>query len=115
MGEIVILEEKYIDTASALSSPASVLLFFQSLIDAGVGLGLENELSEKISYQTIVGVMKVWNKRQVPLDQLLDETCTPGGVSEETVLTLEKHNFRATVSEAIQNGVIKSERLGETG
>jgi pyrroline-5-carboxylate reductase len=115
MGDVMILEEKYIDPASALSSPASVLLFFQSLIDAGIGMGLENELSEKIAYQTIVGVMEVWNKRQVPLDQLLEETCTPGGVSEEAVLTLAKHGFHTAVCEAIQNSVLKAEQLGETG
>jgi pyrroline-5-carboxylate reductase len=112
MGDVMILEEKYIDPASALASPASVLLFFQSLIDAGIGIGMESELSEKIACQTIVGVMEVWNKRQVPLDQLLEETCTPGGVSEEAVLTLAKHGFHAAVCEAIKNSVLKAEQLG---
>jgi pyrroline-5-carboxylate reductase len=115
MGEVMILEEKNIDPASALSSPASVLLFFQALIDAGIGMGMENEMSEKIAYQTIVGVMEVWNKRQVPLDQLLEETCTPGGVSEEAVLTLAKHGFHTAVCEAIQNSALKAEQLGEAG
>jgi pyrroline-5-carboxylate reductase len=112
MGEVVILEEEHFNAASALSSPASVLHFFQSLIDAGVQSGLDREMSLKIARQTIVGVMEVWRQRKVPLAQLLDEACTPGGISEKSVLTLEKHGFKTAILEAIQNGAAKAEQIG---
>jgi pyrroline-5-carboxylate reductase len=106
------MEEDHINTAMALSSPASVLLFCKSLIDAGVLMGMEQETSLKIASQTIVGVMEVWNKRRVPLDQLLDEAGTPGGIFVESVLTLERHGFQAVIGEAIRNATLKAERLG---
>jgi pyrroline-5-carboxylate reductase len=112
MGEVVILEEEHLNAASALSSPASVLFFFQSLIDAGVQSGLDREMSLKIASQTIVGVMEVWKQRKVPLAQLLNEACTPGGISEESVSTLEKHAFQTAVIEAIRKGAAKAEKIG---
>ena len=114
LGEVVLLEEEQINAAAALSSPASVLLFFSSLIDAGVRLGLDREMSMKIAHQTIVGVMAVWKQRQIPLDRLLNEACTPGGISVETVSTLEEHGFPAAIGEAIRNAALKAEKLGGT-
>ncbi|UCE39899.1 MAG: pyrroline-5-carboxylate reductase [Candidatus Aminicenantes bacterium] len=113
LGEVVLMKEEHINAATALSSPASVLLFFSSLIDAGARIGMDREMSIKIVYQTIVGALAVWKQHQVPVVELLDKTCTPGGISEESVLTLEKHGFQAAISEAIQSAAIKAEQLGK--
>lgn len=114
LGEYVVLAEEKINAVTALSSPAATYLYFQSLIDAGIGAGIDREISTKIVYQTIVGAMEVWKKRQVSLDELLTEASTPGGISEESVLTLEKHAFRAAVNEAIGNATLKAKRLGDS-
>jgi pyrroline-5-carboxylate reductase len=113
MGKVVVLEEEHINTVTALSSPASVFLFFKSLIDAGVQMGLDKNTSQKIAAQTIIGVMELWKHRKVPEDKLLKEACTPGGVSEESLAVLDDHNFRSTISEAIRKGACKAEKLGE--
>ena len=113
LGEYVVLAEEKINAVTALSSPAATYLFFQSLIDAGIGAGIDSETSTKVVYQTIVGAMEVWKKRQVSLDELLSEASTPGGISEESVLTLEKYAFRTAVKEAIGNAALKATRLGD--
>ena len=113
MGEIVILKEEQMNAATALSSPASILLYFESMIDAGVRMGMERETSLKIAYQTIVGVMEVCKRRQVPPHELLKEACTPGGISVESVATLDKYGFRDAISEAIRNATLKAEQLGK--
>lgn len=111
MGKIVILREELMNTATALSSPASILLFFKSLIEAGVQLDLDKDSATKIAYQTIVGVLEVWKQRQVPPEELLEEACTPGGISMESVATLEKHEFRAAIITAIKNATLKAEQF----
>jgi len=113
LGEYVVLAEEKINAVTALSSPAATYLFFQSLIDAGIGAGIDSETSTKVVYQTIVGAMEVWKKRQVSLDELLSEASTPGGISEESIFTLEKYAFRAAVNEAIGNAALKATRLGD--
>ena len=113
LGEYVVLSEENINAVTALSSPASTYLFFESLIDAGVRAGINQEMSTKIVYQTIVGAMEVWNQRQASPQDLLSEACTPGGISVESISTLEQYAFKAALNEAIGKAALKAEKLGE--
>lgn len=112
LGEYVVLREENINAVTALSSPVATYLFFQSLVDAGVRAGIDHETSTKIVYQTIVGSMEVWKKRNVSPQELLSEASTPGGISVESIFTLEQHGFRAALNEAINNGALKAKELG---
>ncbi len=113
LGEYAVLREENINAVTALSSPVATYLFFESLVDAGVRVGIDHETSTKIVYQTIVGAMEVWKQRQVSPQELLSEASTPGGISVESILTLEQHGFRATLNEAINNGTLKAKELGD--
>lgn len=113
LGEYVVLREEHINAVTSLSSPAATYLFFQSLIDAGVRAGIDNKTSTKIVYQTIVGAMEVWKQRQVSPNELLSEASTPGGISIESIFTLEQYSFRAALNEAINQGALKAQKLGD--
>jgi len=113
LGEYVVLGEENINAVTALSSPASTYLFFESLIEAGVEVGIDRDMSTKIVYQTIVGAMEVWNQRQASPRDLLAEASTPGGISVESISTLEQYAFRAALSEAISNAALKAGNLGD--
>jgi pyrroline-5-carboxylate reductase len=113
LGEYLVLREENINAMTALSSPASTYLFFESLIDAGVRVGIDRDMSTKIVYQTIVGAMEVWNQRQVSPQGLLTEASTPGGISAESISTLEQYAFKAALSEAISNAALKAGNLGD--
>jgi pyrroline-5-carboxylate reductase len=113
LGESVVLAEEKINAVTALSSPAVTYLFFQSLIDAGIRAGIDRETSTKVVYQTIVGAMEVWKKRQVSPHHLLSEASTPGGISVESIFTLEQYAFRAALNEAIGNAALKATKLGD--
>lgn len=115
LGEYVVLNEDNINAVMALSSPAATYLFFQSLIDAGIRAGIDQETVTKVVYQTIVGAMEVWNQRQVSPHELLTEASTPGGISAESIFTLEQYAFRAALNEAINSAVIKADEFGNTG
>jgi pyrroline-5-carboxylate reductase len=113
LGEYVILREENINAVMALSSPVATYMFFQSLIDAGIRVGIDRETSTKVVYQTIVGAMEIWNQRQVSPHELLSEASTPGGISVESIFTLEQYAFRAALNEAINNAALKAEDLGD--
>jgi pyrroline-5-carboxylate reductase len=44
---------------------------------------------------------------------LLSEASTPGGISVESIFTLEKYAFRAALNEAINTAVLKADNLGD--
>ncbi len=112
LGEFVVLNEENINAVMALSSPSATYLFFQSLIDAGIRAGIDHQTATKVVYQTIVGAMEVWNQRQVAPHELLFEASTPGGISAESIFTLEQYAFRAALNEAIHNAVLKADEFG---
>lgn len=114
LGEYVVLREENINAVMALSSPAAIYLFFQSLIDAGIRAGIDRATSTKVVYQTIIGAMEIWNRRQVSPHELLSEASTPGGISVESIFTLEQYAFRAALNDAINNATLKAAEFSET-
>ena len=108
LGDYLFISESQINTVTALSTPAIVYLFFQSLVDAGVRAGIDSNTSTQIVSKTIFGAMEVWKRRSVSPQELLSEASTPGGISVECLFTLEKYAFRAALSEAISNGAAKA-------
>ncbi|MCP4607419.1 MAG: hypothetical protein GY845_01710 [Planctomycetes bacterium] len=112
LGDVVIVPEEQMNIAMSLSGPAPIVMFFEALIDAGVRMGMDRKTSKQIAAQTIIGVMEVWKKRQVEPHVLLNEACTPGGISVEQAFTLDSGGFRALIGEAIENGVRKADGFG---
>ncbi len=113
LGECQVLPEDKINAVTSLSSPASVYLFFQSLINAGVKTGLDRKTSEKVVYHTVAGCLEVWKQRDVSPSILMDEACSPGGISVESLFTLEKYAFRGAIMEAIENGKRIADQFSE--
>lgn len=114
LGEYVVVREEQVNTVMALSSPAITYLLFQSLIEAGVREGIDRKTSTKIVYQTIAGAMEVWKRRQVSANELIGEASTPGGISVESLYTLERYAFKGAVMEAIHQAIAKAELLGRS-
>jgi pyrroline-5-carboxylate reductase len=113
LGENVFVDEQNLDIFSALSGITHVLYFFECLVDAGIYLGLNEEVSQKIVLKSIMGTMKLLEQgKGSPLD-LLRKATTPGGVGAEKLFFLEKGRFKATVIEAIKAARDKSNSFRE--
>jgi len=113
-GDHVVVREDQVNAVMALSSPAITYMVFQSLIDAGIRAGINHETAAKIVSQTIVGAMAVWEKREVTPSELLTEASTPGGISIESLFTLEKYAVKAALMEAIDSAIKKAEDLSSS-
>jgi pyrroline-5-carboxylate reductase len=114
LGEYVVVKEEQVNVVMALSSPTITYMLFQSLIDAGVRAGVDRDTATKIVYQTIVGSMEVWKTRHVPPHELISEASTPGGISIESLFTLETYAFRAGVMEAVDSAINRAVELSRS-
>ena len=112
LGEWVEVDESQINAITSLSSPVTTYLFFQSLVEAGIGCGLSHSIAEKVAAQTIIGSMAVWEKLEVSPIDLIEEASTPGGVSVESIRVLEQHGFKSAILDAIHKGASRAEELG---
>lgn len=114
--EIFLEDEYYLDMATALSGtgPAYVFLFMEAMVDAGVHLGFERHIAEKLVAQTVRGSVDYFTKRDDPvhLARLRNQVTSPGGTSAAALYYLEKAGFRTAISRAIWAAYERSRELG---
>ena len=95
LGDHVVVREELVNAVMALSSPVLTYYLFQSLVDAGIRAGIDQKSATKIVSRTITGSMEVWRQRELPPAELLTEACTPGGISIESLFTIDKYAGKA--------------------
>lgn len=113
--EVYVEDEKLLDVATALSAsgPAYVFLFIESLIDAGVYLGMPRDMARKLALQTVLGSTKlVQQSGRHPAD-LRDMVTSPGGTTAEALLAFEQGGFRASILNALIAAHDKATLLGD--
>ncbi len=112
--EIYTDDEKMIDMATALSAsgPAYVFLFIESLIDAGVYLGLSRDVSWQLAIQTVLGSTQLIHDSGIHPAELKDMVTSPGGTTIEALRSFEEGRFRALVLNAVNAAYEKSKALG---
>ena len=114
LGEYVVVKEEQVNVVMALSSPTITYMLFQSMVDAGVRAGIDRDITTKIVYQTIAGSMAVYDKRRVPPHELINEASTPGGISIESLFTLETYAFKAGIMEAVDSAINRAIELSRS-
>ena len=113
--QVFVPNEKLIDVATGLSGsgPAYVFLFVETLIDAGVYLGMSRDMAREVVVQTVLGSAKMVHGSELSPSALRDQVTSPGGTTAEGLLAMEEAGFRS----AVMNGVIaayeKSAALGQ--
>lgn len=107
-------DENFIDMATALSAsgPAYVLLFIESLIDAGVYLGMARDAARELTLQTILGTTQLVKETGRHPADLKDMVTSPGGTTIEALRAFENGGFRATIFSAVKAAHQKSQELG---
>ncbi len=113
--EMRVDNEEYIDMATALSAsgPAYFFTFIESLIDAGVYLGMPRAMAARLTLQTALGSARLAQESGKHPAELRNLVTSPGGTTAEALLSLEEGKFRATVINAVVAAYEKSLDLAE--
>ncbi len=112
-GDAVILDEKYINAATALhgSSPAYVYMLIDAMADSGVKYGIPKSVSLKLAAKAVEGAARMVLETEKHPAELKDAVCSPGGTTIAAVLELEKGGFTSTVSNAVDACVKKADEM----
>ena len=101
--EVYVTDEKYLSMATALSGsgPAYVFLFIETLIDAGVHIGLPRDMAQKLVIQTVIGSAWTVEKTGKHPADLRNMVTSPGGTTTEALIKLERGGFRSLLLDAV--------------
>lgn len=95
------------------SGPAYVFIFIEAMADAAVLNGIPRDTAYKLAAQTVLGSAAAVIESGVHPGELKDRVCSPGGTTIEAVFALERGGMRASVIDAVNVCVKKSEDLGK--
>jgi pyrroline-5-carboxylate reductase len=91
IGKVVWVEkESLLNPVTALSGsgPAYVFLLIETLTKAGIRIGLEPDMAEKLARQTIIGSAALAEADPSPAAQLRQNVTSPGGTTEAALKVL---------------------------
>ncbi len=114
VGKAVEVEEKLMDAVTGLSGsgPAYFLLLLESLIDAGVLMGLPRATARELVVQTALGTAAMLAQGEKHPGELRDQITSPGGTTIHGLQILEERGVRGALMAAVQAATERSQELG---
>ena len=113
VGRTVRVPESYLDAVTAVSGsgPAYFALLAESMIEAGILLGLSREVSTDLVVQTMLGTAKLLRDERIHPVELRELVTSPGGTTIAAIRELEQAGVRAAFLNAIQAAMERSKEL----
>jgi pyrroline-5-carboxylate reductase len=107
------VEEKYMDAITALSgsAPAYISVIVESLMYAGLKVGLPRELALHSSAQAVLGAGKLILESREHLATVKDMVTTPGGTTIEGIYELEGSQIRTALMRAVEKATEKCGKI----
>ena len=117
IGRSVRVDEGYMDAITAVSGsgPAYFALLAESMIEAGILLGLSREIATDLVVQTMLGTAKLLRDEKMHPVELREMVTSPGGTTIAAIRELEQAGVRAAFLNAIQAAMKRSKELAEGG
>jgi len=114
-GKVLRIPEKQMDAVTAISGSGPAYIFFvvESMIEAGVHLGLPRATATDLVVQTLVGSAKMLRETGTHPVVLREQVTSPGGTTASALRELEVHRVRAAFLAAMEAARNRSRELAE--
>jgi pyrroline-5-carboxylate reductase len=111
LGELVPVEERLMDVATAISGcgPAFMALVVEALTDAGVEHGLTAAQASRLAVSTMGGSAALLAARRDDAPSVRRQVTSPGGVTAAGLAALERTGVRAAFADAVDAVVTRAE------
>ncbi len=115
MGSVVLFDEADLDAVTAVSGsgPAYVFYLAESMINAGIQLGLSGDNARELAVGTLKGAVALMEQRDEPPEDLRRKVTSPGGTTEAAFKVFEKNDTRTVIVEAIKAAAERSRELSQ--
>jgi pyrroline-5-carboxylate reductase len=115
VGVVVRVSEAQLDAVTGLSGsgPAYLFLIAESLIEAGVLVGLSREVAEVLVAQTLLGSARLLQDSDDHVAALRSAVTSPAGTTAAGLHQLELGGVRGALLSAVQAATERSRQLGQ--
>jgi pyrroline-5-carboxylate reductase len=115
VGKVLRVPERQQDAVTAISGSGPAYIFFvvESMIEAGVHLGLPRATASDLVIQTLVGSAKMLRETGTHPTVLREQVTSPGGTTASALRELEIHRVRAAFLAAMEAARNRSRELAE--
>ncbi|HEX5862522.1 MAG TPA: pyrroline-5-carboxylate reductase [Nocardioides sp.] len=112
-GKVMRIPERQMDAVTAISGSGPAYIFFvvESMIEAGVHLGLPRSTATELVVQTVVGSAHMLRETGTHPAVLREQVTSPGGTTAAALRELEIHKVRAAFLAAMEAARDRSREL----
>jgi len=114
VGHVVRVPEAALDAVTGLSGsgPAYVFVVVEALVEAGIAVGLDPEVSRVLAIDTVAGAARLLVETGEDPERLRAQVTSPGGTTEAGLAVLEARGVRAALAAAVAAATERSRQLG---
>ncbi|WP_227997246.1 pyrroline-5-carboxylate reductase [Nocardia australiensis] len=114
VGEVVTVNESQMDAVTAVSGsgPAYFFLVVEAMVEAGVGLGLNRDVANKLVVQTMIGSAALLDESGQSAVELRAAVTSPAGTTAAALRELERGGVRSAFMEALHAAKQRSAEQG---
>ena len=114
LGEVVPLEERLFDAATALSGsgPAFLGLILEAFEDAGIVSGLTITDARRLLLSTVTGTAHLLREQELACSALRRMVTSPGGTAAAGLAEMERQGVRGAVIDGVVAAVRRAGELG---
>ncbi len=115
VGQTVDVAEDMMDAVTALSGsgPGYVFRIMECMVNAGISVGLEKDIAERLVIQTFLGAAYLAGESDHPLSRLREMVTSPGGTTAAGLAVFENTALESTIIQAVQAACNRSVELGK--
>lgn len=95
------------------SMPAYLYYFVQAFIENAVKNNIDYEIARDLACQAIIGSTNMILTTNKPLDELINDVCSPKGATVAGLDVLKNNDFQKIIDEACEACIHRSKELGQ--
>jgi pyrroline-5-carboxylate reductase len=114
LGEVVPLEERLFDAATALSGsgPAFLGLIVEAFEDAGIVTGLSHGSARRLILSTVGGTAQLLAEEDIGCSELRRMVTSPGGTAAAGLAEMERRGVRGAIIDGVRAAMRRAGELG---
>ena len=114
-GDSIQVPETLMDAVTALSGsgPAYIAVMIESMVSAGLKVGMPRDTAFKLATKTLTGTANLLSTKGMHPAELRDSVTTPAGTTIAGLYELEKGSFRTSIMNAVEAATLAAQKVAQ--